>query len=255
MIAVSQPNQRRRPARPSGRDFTDGDADRAANRLLLRLPASVAQRLAQQLQPVHLDRHQVLFRSDDETSVVYFPVSAVVSLVARVESGQTLEVGFIDRAGVVGTAALPGTALTCDGMVQIAGTALRLDANVFKQEVASERELATAVERYGQLLLARCMQLSACNMFHSAEQRCVRWLLTMKDFVDHDDIPLTHELLASMLGVHRPTVTHVLGGLHRAGLIVEHRGRVTIVDASGLEATSCECYERMRAAEQHILGD
>ena len=197
----------------------------------------------------------MLFRSDDAAPVVYFPVSAVVSLVARVESGQTLEVGFIDRAGVIGSAALAGLTLPCDAIVQIGGTALRMDAAVARQEVAAERSLAAAIERYSQLLLTRCMQLAACNMFHSAEQRCARWLLTMKDFVDHYEIPLTHESLASMLGVHRPTVTHVLGDLHRAGMIDEQRGRVTITNPNALAAVSCECYERIRLAERRILGE
>jgi CRP-like cAMP-binding protein len=197
----------------------------------------------------------VLFRSDDAAPVVYFPVSAVVSLVARVESGQTLEVGFIDRAGVIGSAALAGLTLPCDAIVQIGGTALRMDAAVFRQELAADRALAAAVERYSQLLLTRCMQLSACNMFHSAEQRCARWLLTMKDFVEHSEIPLTHESLAAMLGVHRPTVTHVLGDLHRAGMIDEQRGRVTIANPIALGAASCECYERIRLAERRILGE
>jgi CRP-like cAMP-binding protein len=253
---VPQPfDQRRRAAGSSGRAPEGGATDAAANQLLLRLPAPSGFRLTPHLQPVQLERHHVLFRSDDAASVVVFPISAVVSLVARVESGQTLEVGFIDRAGLVGGAAVTDIALPCDGIVQIGGSALRMDAAVFKQEVAADWSLAMAVERYSQLLLTRCMQLSACNMFHSAEQRCARWLLTMKDVVDHHEIPLTHESLASMLGVHRPTVTHVLGGLHRAGMIDEQRGRVTIANQAALEAVSCECYERIRLAERRILGE
>jgi hypothetical protein len=98
------------------------------------------------------------------------------------------------------------------------------------------------------------MQMSLCNMFHSAEQRCIRWLLTVGDVIDHGDIPLTHDLIATMLGVRRPTVSVVLGSLRRAGLVSEQRGRILIRSRQKLEAACCECYRVMQEEQQRLLG-
>jgi CRP-like cAMP-binding protein len=175
--------------------------------------------------------------------------------VSTLESGESLEVGRVGRDGLAGTAVFPGiTTMPCDGVVQIPGVALRIRADALRARVLADEALYWMLGRYAQLLLARSMQLSVCNMFHSVEQRCIRWLLTITDVVRNGHIPLTHELMATMLGVHRPTVTLVLRSLHKAGLVNEARGRVVVSDRHGLERACCECYGAMRDEQQRLMG-
>jgi CRP-like cAMP-binding protein len=146
-------------------------------------------------------------------------------------------------------------AMPCDGIVQIPGLAHRFSADVLRTELLANPVLHSTLCRYTHVLLVRIMQMSACNMFHPVEQRCIRWLLTAADVISHGDIPLTHDLIATMLGVHRPTVTLVLRSLHRAGLVSESRGRVIIRDRRRLEQFCCECYRSMRNEQHRLLGD
>ena len=225
-----------------------------ANRVLAQLPAFLLARLKPLLAPVHLEHKEVLFRAHERQRVVYFPASAVVSFVSRLASGDTLEVGLIGRDGFAGTAIFPGiTSMSCDGIVQVPGVAYRMSADALRRLVEQEEALSSALGRFAQVLLVRSMQMSVCNMFHSVEQRCIRWLLTVHDLTGDADIPLTHELLATTLGVHRPTVTLVIQALHRAGLIDEARGRIRIRDRRGLEGAACECYQLMRAEQGRLM--
>lgn len=225
------------------------------NQLLATLPRAVLMRLQPSFQLVHLEKKEVLFRAHEPLRVAYFPITAVVSFVAQLESGQSLEVGLVGRDGLAGTAVLPGImTMTCDGVVQIPGSALRLSADVLRYELLTNEELSWTIARYAQVLLVRSMQMSLCNMFHSVEQRCIRWLLTVNDVMDGDDLPLTHDLIATMLGVRRPTVSLVLGSLRRAGLVSEQRGRVWIRSRQKLEAACCECYDVMREEQRRLLG-
>jgi CRP-like cAMP-binding protein len=215
----------------------------------------VLARLRSHLQPVDLERKKVLFRAHEPLRVAYFPTTAVVSFVSQLESGQTLEVGLVGCDGLAGTSVFPGiSTMSCDGVVQIPGVALRVNADVLRRELVDNESLYSTLGRYAQVLLVRSMQMSVCNMFHSVEQRCVRWLLSVSDLIAADDIPLTHEFIASMLGVHRPTVTLVLGSLHRAGLVDETRGHVRLRDRRRLEAACCECYGVMRQEQRRLLG-
>jgi CRP-like cAMP-binding protein len=225
------------------------------NRLLGLLPPAILARLTPHLEPVHLHRKEVLFRAHETVRVVYFPSTAVISLVSTLESGESLEVGLVGRDGFAGTAVFPGiTMMSCDGMIQIPGVALRMSADVLRAEVAADQTLCSTLGRFAQVLLVRSMQMSVCNMFHSVEQRCIRWLLTVSDFVKDSDIPLTHELMATMLGVHRPTVTLVLRSLHKAALVREARGRILIGDRLRLEQACCECYRAMCDEQRRLLG-
>ena len=260
----------RRALKPVRQQYQDGDsgrntdhAERAAslpptgcvNQLLTSLPPAAIERLTLHLQPVHLERNEVLFRAHEPLRTVYFPQTAIISLVSRLESGQALEVGLVGRDGLAGIAVFPGiTTMSCDGVVQVAGWSLRMSANALRHEILADEALYSIVGRYAQTLLSRSMRMAACNMFHSVEQRCIRWLLTISDLTDHAAMPLTHDLIATMLGVHRPTVTLVLGTLRRAGLISETRGRVVIRDRRGLETACCECYRAMRDEQSRLLG-
>ena len=224
------------------------------NRLLALLPPQAIARLLPHLEVATLRRNDVLFRAHEPLKAAYFPTSAVVSLVSTLESGESLEVGLIGRDGLAGTPCFPAFTMSCDAIVQIPGQALRIDADLLRREARSNEALYTTLARFAQVLLARSMQMSACNMFHSVEQRCVRWLLAVSDLIDGGDVPLTHDLMATMLGVHRPTVTRVLRSLHTAGLIGERRGVIVVRDRSGLQRVCCECYRAMRDEERRLFG-
>jgi CRP-like cAMP-binding protein len=237
------------------RQFLRYPGSERGNRLLALLPAAVYARLQPHLQSVTLHRNEVLFRAHESLAVAYFPSTAVVSLVSTLESGQSLEVGLVGRDGLAGTAVFPGiTMMSCDGIVQIPGNAQRMSAEVLRRELLADETLYSTLGRFAQVLLVRSMQMSVCNMFHSVEQRCVRWLLSVSDLITNDEIPLTHDLMATMLGVHRPTVTIVLRSLHKAGLVNEVRGRIEILDRLLLENACCECYGVMREEQKRLLG-
>jgi CRP-like cAMP-binding protein len=228
---------------------------RLGNQFLARLPRGALARLMPHLQEVALEGREVLFHAHEPLRDVYFPTTAVISLVSRLESGQTLEVGLVGRDGVAGTAVFPGISwMPCDGVVQIAGRACRISAETLRRELQGDERLYSAMGRFAQVLHVRCMQGSVCNMFHSVEQRCTRWLLTVSDISGSADLPLTHELIAVMLGVHRPTVSLVLKSLRGAGLIDEQRGRITLRDRHKLEEACCECYGVLRAEQMRLLG-
>jgi CRP-like cAMP-binding protein len=211
--------------------------------------------LKARLEPVHVGRNEILFRAHEPLRVAYFPNSAVVSLVSHLESGQTLEVGMVGRDGLAGTAVFPGiTTMCCDGVVQVPGLAQRVSADVLRRELLENGALYSVVERFAQTLLVRSMQMSVCNMFHPVEQRCIRRLLTVSDLIGQNGIPLTHDMIATMLGVHRPTVTLVIRSLNRIGLVDEERGRITIRDRERLEHACCECYRAMRDEQRRLLG-
>ena len=230
-------------------------ADAPANRLLALLPAAVRARLGCHLEPVTLHRREILFRSHEILRAVYFPSTAVVSLVSTLESGESLEVGLVGRDGLAGTAVFTGiTTMACDGVVQIPGLAYRMSADVLRRELLADEALYSTLGRFAQVMLVRSMQMSVCNVFHSVEQRCVRWLLTVSDLINNGDIPLTHDLMATMLGVRRPTVTVVLRSLHKAGLVNEARGLILIRDRARLERACCECYGVMRDEQRRLLG-
>jgi CRP-like cAMP-binding protein len=225
------------------------------NQLLSHLPATVLERLQPHLQMVTLRQKQVLFRAHEPIESAYFPSTAVASVVATLESGQSLEVGLVGRDGLAGAAGVPDVmTMPCDGVVQIGGDAQRIDAEVLNRELLASETLNVTIRRFAHLLLVRSMQMSACCKFHSVEQRCARWLITVGDVIDTPDIPLTHDLLATTLGAHRPTVSFALGALSKAGLISERRGVIVLRDRHGLSRTSCECYRLLRAEQRRLLG-
>jgi CRP-like cAMP-binding protein len=258
MAAGSGGGGRRIPS--AGRAWPALDALNAdvpsGNQLLASLSPAALVRLRPHLHPEWLERKQILFRAHEPLAVVYFPTSAIVSLVAHLQSGETLEVGLVGRDGIAGTVLCRGmTTMTCDGIVQVPGAALRMNAGALGRELADDASIAALMGAYTQLLMVRCMQMSLCNMFHTVDQRCIRWLLAVDDLLGGAEcIPLTHELLATMLGVRRPTVTLTLASLQRARLLNETRGRIVILDRGRLEAACCECYGTMRDEQRRLLG-
>ena len=236
-------------------EFNASGVTTLENQLLGVLPIEALARLTPHLEPVHLHKGEILFRAHESLRVVYFPNTAVISLISTLESGESLEVGLVGHDGLAGTAVFPGiTIMSCDGVVQIPGVALRMSADLLRAEVLANETCAATFGRYAEVLHMRCMHMAVCNMFHPVEQRCIRWLLTVSDIIENRDIPLTHELMATMLGVHRPTVTLVLRSLFKAGLINEARGRILIADRDRLEEVCCECYRAMRDEQRRLLG-
>jgi CRP-like cAMP-binding protein len=214
------------------------------NRILAALPQAEFDRFLPDLHPVSLTLRQPLHEVRDPLAWVYFIEEGVASVLTTMTNGSTIEVGMIGREGVVGVAALLGSETSAQHViVQVPGTALRMSAAKCKAAFEASAAVRAIVLRYTLVLLDLGAQRAACNRLHSIEQRCARWLLMTHDRLDGDVLPMTHEFLASMLGVRRAGVTETVGELHRSGLIRNHRAELAILDREGLEATACECYQ------------
>lgn len=229
--------------------------DAAGSGLLASLPPDVLNPLLQKLTPVPLNLRDMLYRADGPMEAVYFVTSGMISLVSNLEDGMQAEVGIIGREGMLGMSLLSGMNTSfVEAMVQLPGTALRMGAREFRQEVEVNAALRQALLRHSEALQAQVMQTAACNGRHGLEQRLARWLLMAHDRVDGDELHLTQDFIAMMLGVHRPSITVTAGILQRAGLIRYMAGRITILDRSSLEASACECYAAVRRRFAVILG-
>jgi CRP-like cAMP-binding protein len=213
------------------------------NELITGWPEPLRRLMTAEGQRVTLHRHQQLFRSGDRLDAVYFPETSLVSLMASLGTGELLEAGLVGFDGMVGTYVLPGAATTpCDAVVQIAGTALRANADAIRRHVAAHPDLRREIERCAHVALTASMQAAVCVAFHSAESRCVRWLLTAADLTRSDDLPVTQYQLAELLGLQRPTVSLIMHTLSARGCIESRRGGVRLVDPSRLLPLACECY-------------
>jgi CRP-like cAMP-binding protein len=224
------------------------------NRLLLALPRAEHDRLRGHLEKVSLPLRTILYEANGPIAHVFFPLNGVVSLVI-VDGGFTLEVGIIGNEGIVGTPVFLGSDCSpTKAIAQIPGAALRMEAQFFQEEMRRGGPLHGLVQRYTQTMINQISQSLVCNHRHSVEQRMCRWLLMSHDRVGADEFPLTHEFLAQMLGVRRPTVTAVAGTLQKAKLIGYHRGKITVLHRKGLEAAACECYEVVAKELGRLLG-
>jgi CRP-like cAMP-binding protein len=217
------------------------------NRFLMALPAADVALLAPHLRAVALDRGAVLHDAGDEIEQVYFPHSGMVSLVAVMESGATVETVTVGRGGVIGaTAGLGSRRAFGRAIVQVSGAAARIAWAQFHSATKESTAVRDLVVRYNDLLITQIQQSVACNALHMLEARLCRWLLQCRDCVDSDAIPLTQEFLGQMLGVRRTTVTVAARLLQSAGLIRYRRGLVQILDRPALEDIACECYAVVR---------
>jgi CRP-like cAMP-binding protein len=227
----------------------------ARNHLLASLPPDVLAGLMPRLTNVPLASRQPLYSAQSAIEAVYFLEAGMVSLVATLDDGMQAEVGIIGREGVLGISLMSGSDMSfIDSMVQMPGSALRMTVRDFRQELRVNIAFQLMLLRYNEALHAQTMQTAACNGHHGLEQRLARWLLMAHDRADGEDLPLTQEFMAMMLGVHRPSVTITAGILQRAGLIRYAGGRVTVLDRASLEAASCECYEAVRQRFSAVLG-
>jgi CRP-like cAMP-binding protein len=200
-------------------------------------------RLLPQLEPVTWERGAVLYAPGDPVVSLSFPATALVSLVAFMGDGATAAMGLIGNDGVVGfPLILGGTTTPHWAIVQVAGDAFRLTATALRAEWRRGGAVQRALLRSTQALLTQIAQTAVCNRLHSLTQRLCRWLLFLHDRVPTDEVRITHEGLAWMLGAYRESVTAVMRHLHAAGCIRSSRGAITILDRQGLEAMVCECY-------------
>ena len=231
----------------------------AGNRLLATLaghaPADAAW-LAARLESVTLEAGQVIAAAGEPFRHVYFPETAVFSVISRMAGGQAVEVGTVGHEGMVGIAVfLEVDASVHETIAQVPGAASRLLAARLVQGAGARPALRRLLNRYTEAFLTQVAQTAACNRLHGIEARCARWLLMTHDRVERAErFPLTQEYLALMLGAHRSGVTVAAGALRDTGLIRYSRGIVRVLDRAGLEAAACECYGIVRRRFHHLLA-
>ena len=232
------------------------DRDQRTNRLLSLLSDNDYERLRPHLSPVVLDYRKSLYEASRPIEHVYFPIDGVASLVITTSDGASAEVGTIGNEGFVGLPVCLGDRDAPSSVyVQVPGTALRIDARIFRGELERSPTLNLVMLRYAHAFFNQVAQSAACAHLHRVEQRCCRWLLMTRDRMPSGDFLLTHEFLGMMLGVRRTTVTDVMGALQKAGLIRYRRGHVSILDHEELRQRACECYEISKLEFDRLLGD
>jgi CRP-like cAMP-binding protein len=225
------------------------------NAILASLPEGDKAALKPHLKATHLQQKTVLFETGDTITAVYFPTSAVVSLVSALTTGEMTEAAMVGRDGAVGIAsALDGKVAMCRGIVQLGGDAMVCDPDAFRSTAMQSEKLISRVMRHEQTLFAQAQQSTACMANHEVEARLCRWLLRARDLAGSDHLPFTQEFLAEMLGVRRPSVTTVARTLQEAGIVKYTRGKIEIVDVEGLRESACECYETVRGQYEQLLG-
>lgn len=217
--------------------------DPRQNHLLGALPAADLARLSPCLERVPMPLGHVLYESGAQMRHVYFPSTSIVSLLYVMEDGASAEIAVVGNDGVIGVALFMGGETTPNrAVVQSAGHGYRLTGQMLKQEFNRSGELHHLLLRYTQALLTQMAQTAVCNRHHSLDQQLCRWLLLSLDRLPANELVMTQELIANMLGVRREGVTEAAGNLQRAGLIEYRRGHITVLDRLGLEARACECY-------------
>lgn len=213
------------------------------NRLLGALPRTDLERLQPHLKRVHLELGEVLHEPDIGLRYIYFPTTSIVSLLYVMGDGASTEIAVVGNEGMVGVSLFMGGESTPSRAVaQSAGSAYRLSGQILKEEFARGEAMQHLLLRYTQTLLTQTAQTAVCNRHHSLDQQLCRWLLLSLDRLTNNELVMTQELIANMLGVRREGVTAAAGQLQQAGLIQYSRGRIIVLDRSGLEARTCECY-------------
>jgi CRP-like cAMP-binding protein len=224
------------------------------NRILAALPPAEFNRIEAELEPFELTINHVLYEANSPITHVYFPTSGCVSMVNVLVDG-AVEVGTIGFEGWAGLPLLLGDdRMPSRAFVQLTGTSYRMKADAFQKSLTRNPTYARLLNRHSLALFNQAAQSVACNRLHTLESRCARWLLMTHDRMRMEPFTLTHEFLSYMLGVHRPAVTLAAGVLQRAGLIRYTRGKVTVLDRSGLEGVSCACYDITRRNYARLVG-
>ena len=225
------------------------------NRLLATLPREEFEHLVPHFQEVTFSLGEVVYEFGGRLDYVYFPTTAIISLLYTMENGASAEMGLTGNDGVVGIALfMGGGTMPNRAVVQSAGEALRMKARVMQDEFALGGKFQRLLLRYTQALITQISQTAVCNRLHSVEQQLCRWLLLSHDRVRSDELIMTQELIADMLGVRREGVTVAAGRLQDAGAISYLRGRIQIRDRQKLEETVCECYQVVKDEFERLLN-
>ena len=225
------------------------------NRLLGSLPPEELDRLRPNLRPVEFTLGEVVYEFGGQLDYVFFPTTSIVSLLYTMENGTSAEMGLTGNDGVVGIALfMGGGTMPNRAVVQSAGLALRMKAKVLQDEFALGGRFQYLLLRYTQALITQISQTAVCNRLHSVEQQLCRWLLLSHDRLQTDELVMTQELIADMLGVRREGVTVAAGRLQDAGAISYVRGHIQILDREKLEETVCECYRVVKDEFDRLLG-
>jgi len=228
-------------------------ADPRQNQLLAALP-DVAASWRPHLELTDMPLGKVLYESGSTMADVYFPTTSIVSLLYVMEDGASGEIAVVGREGIVGVSLFMGGLSTPSrAVVQSAGHALRLDARLLMEEFNRAGVVLHLLLRYTQALITQMAQTAVCNRHHSLDQQLCRWLLLSLDRLPSNELVMTQELIANMLGVRREGVTEAAGKLHKAGLIRYRRGHITVLDRLGLEGRTCECYAVVKKEYDRLL--
>ncbi len=224
------------------------------NHLLAALSGDVMGRIESHLEMVDMPLGKVLYESGGSLRHVYFPADCIVSLLYVMENGSSAEISVVGNEGLIGLALFMGGETTPSrAIVQSSGHAYRLRGPVLKEEFNRHGELLVLVLRYTQALITQMAQTAVCNRHHSIDQQLCRWLLLSLDRLNSNQLTMTQELIANMLGVRREGVTEAAGKLQQLGVISYSRGKITVLDRSQLEVLTCECYEVVKQESDRLL--
>lgn len=225
------------------------------NQILAALPPAERERLYPHLKRVEMPFGMVLYESGVVLRHIYFPVDSIVSLLYVLNNGASAEIAVVGNEGAVGVSLFMGGETTPSrAVVQSAGSAYRLSRARLKEEFNRHGQLLHVLLRYTQSLITQMAQTAVCNRHHALDQQLCRWLLLSLDRLDSNELRVTQELIASMIGVRREGVTEAAGRLQKLGVIRYSRGKITVLDRARLEALSCECYAVVKAETDRLLG-
>ena len=224
------------------------------NTLLSVLPSSIREHWLPHLEPVEMRLGEVVYEPGATLSHVYFPTTAIVSLLYVLENGESAEIAVVGYEGIVGVSLfMGGKSAPSRAVVQSGGLGIRLKAAILQEQFDQAGPVLHLLLRYTQALLTQMGQTAVCNRHHSLDQQLCRWLLLSLDRLEGNELVMTQELIANMLGVRREGVTECAVRLQRAGLIRYSRGRISVLDRPGLEKRSCECYAVVKREYDRLL--
>lgn len=226
------------------------------NRLLSAFPEELSEKLYPHLKKINLERGDRLHEAGEPINELYFPLDCVLSITLTLSDGSTAETGMVGNREVIGINAFMGGRETTQTtyIVQVAGSAMKIDARILREEFDQNLQLRSIMLRYTQAFIAQISQTTACNSLHKLDQRLARRLLEVHDRLQTDELSLTQEFMADMLGVRRAGVTQTAQRLQENGLIQYKRGHVHVLDRAGLEAHACECFQTVKDEYDRLLG-